>query len=95
MSPRVTHDNIETASAKHSEYSTFRFNRIAKVLPGVDDDDNDSFLDASDDAANLKPRQQHWANKMQFVLACIGYSVGLGNVWRFPYMCLKVEEVCS
>ncbi|XP_020713124.1 sodium- and chloride-dependent GABA transporter ine isoform X3 [Ceratitis capitata] len=58
-------------------------------LPGVDDDDNDSFLDASDDAANLKPRQQHWANKMQFVLACIGYSVGLGNVWRFPYMCYK------
>ncbi|XP_050321100.1 sodium- and chloride-dependent GABA transporter ine isoform X1 [Bactrocera neohumeralis] len=58
-------------------------------LPGVDDDDNDSFLDPSDDAANLKPRQQHWANKMQFVLACIGYSVGLGNVWRFPYMCYK------
>lgn len=62
---------------------------ITYSLPGVDDDDNDSFLDPSDDAANLKPRQQHWANKMQFVLACIGYSVGLGNVWRFPYMCYK------
>ncbi|XP_020802214.1 sodium- and chloride-dependent GABA transporter ine isoform X4 [Drosophila serrata] len=54
---------------------------------GIDDDD--SYLDMSDEAANLKPRQQHWANKMQFVLACIGYSVGLGNVWRFPYMCYK------
>ncbi|XP_026834628.1 sodium- and chloride-dependent GABA transporter ine isoform X1 [Drosophila erecta] len=54
---------------------------------GVDDDD--SYLDMSDETANLKPRQQHWANKMQFVLACIGYSVGLGNVWRFPYMCYK------
>ncbi|XP_054083167.1 sodium- and chloride-dependent GABA transporter ine isoform X2 [Zeugodacus cucurbitae] len=87
MSPRV--NDIETTSTKHSEYNYCRFNRIAKVLPGVDDDDNDSFLDPSDDAANLKPRQQHWANKMQFVLACIGYSVGLGNVWRFPYMCYK------
>ncbi|XP_067624401.1 sodium- and chloride-dependent GABA transporter ine isoform X2 [Eurosta solidaginis] len=58
-------------------------------LPGVDDYDNDSYMESSDDAANLKPRQQHWANKMQFVLACIGYSVGLGNVWRFPYMCYK------
>ncbi|XP_017152265.1 sodium- and chloride-dependent GABA transporter ine isoform X1 [Drosophila miranda] len=54
---------------------------------GIDDDD--SYMDMSDDAVQLKPRQQHWANKMQFVLACIGYSVGLGNVWRFPYMCYK------
>ncbi|XP_037958165.1 sodium- and chloride-dependent GABA transporter ine isoform X2 [Teleopsis dalmanni] len=57
--------------------------------PGIDDDDDDSFMDMSDETANLKPRQQHWGNKMQFVLACIGYSVGLGNVWRFPYMCYK------
>jgi len=36
-----------------------------------------------------QPRRLHWANKMEFVLACIGYSVGLGNVWRFPYLCYK------
>ncbi|XP_041776300.1 sodium- and chloride-dependent GABA transporter ine isoform X1 [Anopheles merus] len=53
--------------------------------------ENESYGGMSDDSDldNLKPRKQHWANKMQFVLACIGYSVGLGNVWRFPYLCYK------
>ncbi|XP_011707804.1 PREDICTED: sodium- and chloride-dependent GABA transporter ine [Wasmannia auropunctata] len=45
--------------------------------------------DADDPGDYRQPRRPHWANKMEFVLACIGYSVGLGNVWRFPYLCYK------
>ncbi|XP_029663418.1 sodium- and chloride-dependent GABA transporter ine-like isoform X1 [Formica exsecta] len=45
--------------------------------------------DADDSGDYRQPRRPHWANKMQFVLACIGYSVGLGNLWRFPYLCYK------
>ncbi|XP_011138636.1 sodium- and chloride-dependent GABA transporter ine isoform X1 [Harpegnathos saltator] len=45
--------------------------------------------DADDPSDYRQPRRPHWANKVQFVLACIGYSVGLGNVWRFPYLCYK------
>ncbi|XP_007256349.3 sodium-dependent neutral amino acid transporter B(0)AT2 [Astyanax mexicanus] len=38
----------------------------------------------SDEAGEDRPA---WDSKLQYVLAQVGFSVGLGNVWRFPYLC--------
>ena len=33
--------------------------------------------------------RETWGNKVEFILTLIGYAVGVGNIWRFPYLCAQ------
>jgi NSS family neurotransmitter:Na+ symporter len=33
-----------------------------------------------------KTKREHWSSRLGFILAATGAAVGLGNIWKFPYM---------
>ena len=37
----------------------------------------------------MKTNRSNFSGKIGFILAAVGSAVGLGNIWRFPYLAAK------
>ncbi|XP_077603573.1 orphan sodium- and chloride-dependent neurotransmitter transporter NTT5-like isoform X2 [Crocuta crocuta] len=51
------------------------------------DEDNDETTSNDEPKDEAPPDRPSWANKIEYLLAQVGFSVGLSTIWRFPYLC--------
>ena len=74
----------------HCVNVTFQLCRPFQMEPAS----NSEELMTDDNNPNDPPLREcdkrgQWANKREFILSVMGEIIGLGNVWRFPYLCFK------
>ncbi|KAJ9576851.1 hypothetical protein L9F63_006625, partial [Diploptera punctata] len=67
------------ASTPHFVVQDTGSNHVEAAMGGTEEEEDEE--DAS--------KRPQWSNSLEFLMSCIAMSVGLGNIWRFPYTAFK------
>ncbi|KAL5286509.1 hypothetical protein ACFFRR_007883 [Megaselia abdita] len=82
--------------ARERNCESIKFNRSHKMestqydpVPQKSPATDDKSLDVESLTNTSTDTREKWGKEIEFLLSCIALSVGLGNVWRFPFVALE------
>ena len=55
----------------------------------VDFRPNLSAMEVEESSSEASEDRDTWGSHREYLLSMIGFCVGIGNLWRFPYVCIR------